>query len=86
MYLRECTRFGTYFCLFVMKCILLFYFQTVFELNPTQKSIQNQVMKNKRREHGEIIEKFLKAQEQDDKDSQIIASDKVRIRLTFRNV
>lgn len=69
-----------------MKCILLFYFQTVFELNPTQKSIQNQVMKNKRREHGEIIEKFLKAQEQDDKDSQIIASDKVRIRLTFRNV
>lgn len=69
-----------------MKCILLFYFQTVFELNPTQKSIQNQVMKNKRREHGEIIEKFLKAQEQDDKDSQIIASDKVRIRQTFRNV
>lgn len=42
----------------------LILFQTVFELNPNQKSVQVQVMKNKRREHGSIIANFQKTQQQ----------------------
>lgn len=37
-----------------------FLFQTVFELNPQQKSVQYEIMKNKRAAHGEIIKMFQK--------------------------
>lgn len=34
--------------------------QTVFELNTQQKSVQYEIMKNKRAAHGEIIKNFQK--------------------------
>lgn len=55
--------------------IWLFIFQTVFELNPTQKSIQNQVMKNKRLAHGSIIDNFQKTQQQIESERLITASE-----------
>lgn len=39
---------------------IIFLFQTVFELNPQQKSVQYEIMKNKRAAHGEIIKMFQK--------------------------
>lgn len=38
--------------------IFYFFLQTVFELNPQQKSIQFEIMKNKRAVHGDIIKMF----------------------------
>lgn len=42
-------------------------------------------MKNKRREHAGIIDSFQKAQEQNEKDNKIIASENVSGYLLFPN-
>ncbi|XP_055304264.1 ATP-dependent RNA helicase DDX54 [Sitodiplosis mosellana] len=39
---------------------------TIFELNTHQNSTQSEVMKNKRREHGKLIEKFQEKSQQDE--------------------
>lgn len=54
-----------------------FTFQTVFELNPNQKSIQLQVMKNKRKAHGGMIEKFQKDLQQVENENLLIAAEHV---------
>lgn len=44
--------------------ILFYSFQTIFELNPHQKSAQCEVMKNKRKAHKKIIENFQEKSQQ----------------------
>lgn len=46
-------------------------FQTIFELNPHQKSAQVVAMKNKRLAHGKIIESFQEKSQQ----SEVIRHD-----------
>lgn len=49
-----------------MICLLFFFFffQTIFELNTHQNSIPFEVMKNKRKAHNRIIEKFQESHEE----------------------
>lgn len=41
-------------------CVCCCCLQTVFEMNTQQKSVQYEVMKNKRAAHGEIIKLYQK--------------------------
>lgn len=43
----------------------------MFELNPQQKSIQFEIMKNKRAAHGEIIERFQKKSSEIERESEL---------------
>lgn len=42
-----------------------------FELNPLQKSMQFEIMKNKRVAHGEIIERFEKKSNEIERESEL---------------
>lgn len=57
--------------------IVSFYFQTIFELNRTQKSEPYKIMKEKRSQHSQVIAKFRSKIDDFDKQENRRAADTV---------